>query len=83
MEKRLQIDIHGLKESYSNGELSRLGLIPGYMNPADSITKISVKDSSLLTDIMRTNRLTVESLGWATVSRHSTKKNCATVNYLT
>lgn len=78
VEKRLQIDIHCLKQSYSNGELSKLGWIQGVSNPADSMTKNVMKDISPLKEIMRSNRVIVSPLGWATVSHE--KQNCANVN---
>lgn len=39
-ERRLQIDVAALKESYIRGELDNIGGIPGPINAADGMTKI-------------------------------------------
>lgn len=37
-EKRLQIDVLTLMESYDNGEINTLGWFPGLLNAADPLT---------------------------------------------
>lgn len=38
-ERSLQIDICALQETYANGEVTKLGWIPGESNPSESLTK--------------------------------------------
>lgn len=67
-ERRLQIDVHALRESYARGELTRLGWIPGNKNPADTLTKISTlraRKPTPLDDIIRTNSFVTKPTGWA------------------
>lgn len=40
-EKRLQIDIFGLIESYNNGELAKLHWILGHLNPTHGLIKFT------------------------------------------
>lgn len=40
-ECRLQIDIHALCQYYAASELKQLGWIPGHLNPADCLTKVT------------------------------------------
>lgn len=70
-ERRLQIDICALRESYSRGELARISWIPGHVNPSDVLTKISTKMSTLLLKLMMESRIEVRPIGWATVSSSS------------
>lgn len=69
MEKRLQIDVSALRESYSKGELARLAWIPGLSNPADALTKLGTMKETPLTAVMRTNKISPEVIGWAAVSK--------------
>lgn len=64
-ERRLQIDIFALRQSYDNGELRRISWIPGTANPADALTKPVLNTRSPLFKLMQTNRLTKGALGWA------------------
>lgn len=67
-EKRLAIDVSALRESYACGELARLGWIQGKTNPADMLTKIpNSLGENALTDIMQSNTVRVNAIGWATV----------------
>ena len=63
-EKRLQIDVNALRESYRKGELSSLAWIPGASNPADGLTKGPIKASHPLWKLMRTNHIDLEVQGW-------------------
>lgn len=65
-EKRLQIDVLSIRESYDLGELRRTPWIPGVANLADSITKPVLSTESPLFRIIITNKLTLEPDGWAT-----------------
>lgn len=64
-ERRLQIDIFALRESYKNGELKRIGWIKGNENPADVLTKELLSDASPMSLLMKSNRFNVEPVGWA------------------
>lgn len=70
-ERRLQIDILALRESYDLGELYRIAWIPGTENPADSLIKPVLTHISPLFKIMRTNLFTLNPEGWAI--SHETK----------
>ena len=69
-EKRLQIDIFALKESYAKGELRKLTWIPGNNNPADALTKPILTATSPLWRLMKDNKLDTEALGWANSVTH-------------
>lgn len=73
-EKRLQIDIYALRESYDKGELSRLNWIPGNINPADGLTKTILNDKNPLWTLINTNKLKLEAQGWVTTSTRLTHK---------
>ena len=64
-ERRLQIDILSLRESYDNGELNRIAWIPGPTNPADPLTKPALSTTSPLFKIMEHNMLDIAPQGWA------------------
>ena len=64
-ERRLQIDVLALRQSYDLGELDRLAWIPGSLNAADPLTKPVLSTSSPLYVIMETNKFEVEPQGWA------------------
>ena len=71
-EKRLQIDVLSIRESYDLGELRRIAWIPGVENPADSLTKPVLSITSPLYRIMTTNTLTLEPGGWAMLREKKT-----------
>lgn len=54
-EKRLLIDLFGLREAYRKGEMSNICCIDTAVNPSDSMTKIA--PSSYLLKVMESNRL--------------------------
>lgn len=54
-EKRLLIDLFGLREAYRTGEMSNICCIDTSVNPSDSMTKIS--PSNYLLSVMKSNRL--------------------------
>lgn len=63
-EKRLQIDVLALHQINDEGELNRIAWIPRSENPADSLTKPVLKDTSPLLNIMQTNIFTIQPQGW-------------------
>lgn len=66
-ERRLQTYIHTLKESYERGELANLSCISVEKNPADTLTKETVKLFCPLLTLMNTNRISLTPTGWANV----------------
>lgn len=76
-EKRLQIDIYALRQSYADGELDQIGWIPGTSNPADALTKINSCTTSPLQHLMTSNKLHIDPIGWASIS---TEKNSRTAS---
>lgn len=72
-EKRLQIDVLALRQSYDLGELDRIAWIPGKRNPADSLTKPVLTTSSPLYQVMKTNKLDIQPQGWAVSSSRERK----------
>lgn len=75
-EKRLQIDIFGLRESYSAGEIGRLSWIPGTNNPADALTRDKFMTTSPLTNIVSTNIVDIQEIGWANVTHEHKSTDC-------
>lgn len=69
-EKRLQIDIFALRESYSRAELNKLGWIPGSKNIADPLTKVITryKDNELM-KVMKSNMVNMTDIGWADIEK--------------
>lgn len=67
-DKRLQIDIVSLTESYERGELSRINWMPGKNNPADALTSQAFSASTPLWRLMKNGKIYLEALGWATES---------------
>lgn len=61
-EKRLMIDIMGIRQAYDRQELAEIRWINGTNNPADHFTK--AKPNSALSDFISTNELTVKVKGW-------------------
>ena len=74
-ERRLQIDITALRQSYDLGELDRIAWIPGASNPADSLTKPVLLTTSPLFDIMKNNKLHLAPQGWA-ISHERERSEC-------
>ena len=64
-ERRLQIYVLALRQSYDLGELERIAWIPGTDNPADSLTKPVLSTSSPLFNIMCSNKFSLKPDGWA------------------
>lgn len=64
-ERRLQIDVLGLRVSHENEELFTIGWIAGKVNPAEGLTKTVLMTGSPLFEVMKTNRLDVRRFGWA------------------
>lgn len=62
-ERRHKIDINAQGESYGNGELTKLGWIPGGMNAADARTKQLIGTSTPLWNLMTTNTKTLKTQG--------------------
>lgn len=66
-DRRCQIDINALRESYDNRELTKLGWIPGVMNLADALTKQHTGTYTPLWNLMTTNTLILKAQDWASV----------------
>ena len=64
LEKRLQIDVHSIRQSYRRGEIYSLSWISGKTNPADGLTKGPISASHPLWCLMITNRYKAEPSGW-------------------
>lgn len=59
-EKRLQIDINALRESYDRGELAKVSWTPEKVNSADAVTKKSIgMTGTPLWDLMTTGKLRI------------------------
>lgn len=54
--RRLQIDVVALRQIYDKGEILQIAWISGADNPADSLTKPVLSETSPLLNVMRTNR---------------------------
>ena len=61
-EKRLMIDIMGLRQSYERREISEVRWIDGECNPADAMTKD--QPGQALRTLIDTNRLQLTTKGW-------------------
>lgn len=64
LEKRLQIDVHSIRESLNVGDLKRLGWIPGNQNYSDGLTKELINRSHPLWILMTTNKTDFIEDGW-------------------
>jgi hypothetical protein len=64
LEKRLMIDLYGLRQSYERRELTSIAWIPGGENPADALTKADLREDSPLFNLMRKNRIQTSIKGW-------------------
>lgn len=69
-EKRLQVDLNAILESYSNNELANISYISGLMNPVDPLTKIGNLKDSPLAYLMTTKKISLNAIGWATVTNN-------------
>jgi len=69
LEKRLQIDVHALRESYTNGELRNLAWIPGAQNASGGLTKGLIDASHPLWKLIKNNKLTIDPQGWVEGSK--------------
>lgn len=67
-EKRLKIDAVTLMQSYDEGELEKMGWFPGYLNPADPLTKLILSLATPLFLIMQTNKFPYREKGWVTTA---------------
>ena len=74
-ERRLQIDVLALRQSYDRGELDRIAWIPGDKNAADPLTKYVLSKTSPLYMIMTTNKFGIRPQGWAV--SHERKSSCS------
>lgn len=63
--RRLQIDIMQVRQSYDDGEIRRMAWLPGAMNPADPLTKYIITTSSPLFALMVENRFAAREKGYA------------------
>ena len=61
-EKRLKIDIIGLRKSYERREIDEIRWIDGNCNPADAMTK--EKPGQALKQLIETNTLDLVTKGW-------------------
>jgi hypothetical protein len=61
-EKRLMIDIMGLRQSYERREIDEVRWIDGDCNPADAMTK--EKPGRALRQLIDTNTLDLTTKGW-------------------
>lgn len=73
LEKRLQIDVHGLRQSFGTGELRNVYWIAGSSNVADGLTKGMITPDHALWKLMTTNRITLKTEGWVQKSKTSNK----------
>ena len=61
-EKRLMIDIMGLRQSYENWEIYKVRWIDSNSNPADAMTK--ALPNRALFDLVDTNTVRIRVEGW-------------------
>lgn len=67
--KRLQIDLHGIRESYAKGDLELIVWILEVNNPSDAWTKIAIRKTSPLQLLMMTNSIDQKPAGCSTTER--------------
>ena len=60
-EKRLMIDIMGLRQSYERREIDEIRWIEGTCNPADAMTK--AKPGNILRQLVNTNTIELNTKG--------------------
>jgi len=63
LEKRLQIDVHALRESHARGELRDLAWIPGAQNVSDGLTKGLIDASHPLWKLITSNEINFQPQG--------------------
>lgn len=79
-ENRFQIDIFALRQSYTNGEIERIGWIPGVTNPADALTKTGNCTSTVLSKLIATNRFSLTPIGCASIGKNETQRTTGEPN---
>ena len=63
-EKRLMIDVMGLRQAYERKQISEVKWIAGGSNPADAMTKTSSKACDALERLISTNSIDLQAIGW-------------------
>ena len=63
-EKRLMIDVMGLRQAYERKQISEVKWIAGGSNPADAMTKTSSKACDALEKLISTNSIDLQAIGW-------------------
>ena len=71
-EKRLKIDMWAIRESYDKKEIRNIYWIASSMNLADQLTKPILLNDTALWNVMKTNKINTEALGWT--NSHNTEK---------
>jgi len=61
-EKRLMIDVMGLRQAYERKQISEVKWIAGGSNPADAMTKSKACDA--LEKLITTNSIDIQAIGW-------------------
>ena len=61
-EKRLMIDVMGLRQAYERRQITKVKWINGESNPADAMTK--GKPCIALSRLINTNRIKLQAIGW-------------------
>ena len=74
LEKRLQIDVNSIRQRQDNGELKKLGWIPGHQNNADGLTKMLISKAHPLWKLITTNSIDINIKGWATENSFRKRK---------
>lgn len=69
-EKRLQIDIFAVPQSYKNVESVMIRWVPDVANPIDALTTIYSCTSSIPLNFMKNNRLNFDYIGWTSFRKN-------------
>lgn len=69
------IEIHALRESFADGELSKIAWIPRPTNVADAFTKQNTSQKTPIWKIMTKDTIELKPIGWETLLRQRTEKN--------
>lgn len=72
LEKRLQIDVNGIRQSFGRGDLRNVTWISGNTNIADGLTKGLINSDHVLWKLLTHNSLPVQRHGWVQRSITST-----------
>lgn len=64
LKKRIQLDVHALRESHTNGELRNIEWIPGTQKVSDGLTKGIINSDHPLWQLMVSNKLRIKATGW-------------------